>query len=394
MTEPRDSGASPQGPTTEAVVDLAAIAHNTELLAGRARGALMAVVKADGFGHGMVQVARTALAHGASALGVTSCAEALELRAAGITAPVLSWLHAAHEDFGPALRAGIELSASSSEHLAGIAASAERTGAVASVHLKADTGLSRNGAAMHDWPELVAGARGFEERGLLSVTGLWSHLTHADQPRHPGTAVQMRVFDQAVAHAREAGLRPMLCHLANSAATLALPGSHYDLVRVGIGLYGVEPVRGETFGLSPAMSLRSHVINVKRVPGGTGVSYGHDYTTGRDCTLALVPLGYADGVPRSAAGRAQVWIGGVRRPIAGRVAMDQFVVDVGEGEVGLGDEVVVLGNGARGEPTVAEWAGWAGTNPHEILTGIGGRVPRRHVRESPVRARGRELFCA
>ncbi|MFJ1705879.1 alanine racemase [Kitasatospora sp. NPDC088346] len=375
---PQTEGRHADARYAEAVVDLAAVAHNTELLAARARGALMAVVKADGFGHGAVQVARTALAHGASWLGVTSTAEALALRAEGITAPVLSWMHLPDEDFTPALLAGVDLAVSSPVHLAGIAACAARGGVAARVHLKADTGLRRNGAAPADWPALVRHARALETRGLLAVRGLWSHLVSPDGPG-PGTAAQVAAFERAVATARDAGLRPELLHLANSAACLAAPATHFDLVRAGLGLYGVEPVPGRVFGLRPAMTLRARAIMARPVTAGEGVSYGHEYTAARDGTLLLVPLGFADGVPRAASGRARMWVAGERRPVAGRIAMDQCVLDAGALPVGIGEDVVVFGPGDRGEPTAADWARWAGTNPHEVLTGIGARVPRRYL---------------
>lgn len=363
---------------TTALVDLAAIAHNTRLLAAHTRAQVLVVVKADGFGHGLVPVARAALANGATWLGVTSLAEAHAVREAGLTAPVLSWLHHPEDDFAPAIRAGIEVAAPSRDHLAGIAAAATRAGGPAAVHLKIDTGMARNGATPDDWPELVTFAAKLEEAGLIRVRGVWSHLAHADLPGPVNVASQLSRFTDAVAVARAAGLDPDLRHLANSAATFAHPDTHFDLVRAGIAVYGVEPVEGVSYGLVPAMTLRSEVIMVRRVPAGTGVSYRHDYVTDRPTTLALVPLGFADGVPRAAGPRASVLLGGVRRPIAGRITMDQFVVDAGDLPVRPGDEVVVFGPGTAGEPTVSDWAIWAGTNEHEILTGIGGRVPRRY----------------
>jgi alanine racemase len=363
----------------EAVVDLGAIAHNTEVLAAHSRTEMMAVVKADGFGHGMVEVATTTLAHGATWLGVTSLAEAARLRAAGITAPVLSWMHLPDQDFRPAIAADVDLSVASLEHLAGIAACAERAGTPAAVHLKIDTGLSRNGSPAEDWPDLVAMARGFERAGLVTVRGVWSHLASADRPGDPSVPAQLRRYEEALALARAAGLDPVWRHVANSAGIVAVPESHYDLTRAGIGIYGVEPIPGREHGLRPAMTLRTRTIMVKRVAGGTGVSYEHEYVTDGDTTLALVPLGFADGVPRLLGNRGEVLVNGTRCPIAGRVAMDQFVADVGDTGARIGDEVLLFGTGEQGEPTVAEWAAWARTNAHEILTGIGGRVPRRYL---------------
>jgi alanine racemase len=362
-----------------AVVHLDAVAHNTELFAAATGAAVMAVVKADGFGHGAVPVATAALAAGATWLGVTTCAEALHLRANGITAPILSWMHGPREDFGAALLAGVDLSVSAPEQLRAVAAGAAGSGVTAQVHLKADTGLHRNGARPEQWRELVRLARELETAGHVRVRGVWSHLVSGARAAMP----QVRLFDEAVGVARGAGLRPAVRHLADSAATLGAPRTHYELVRPGVGLYGVEPDPRHAVGLRGAMTLRAPLILVKRVPAGSGVSYEHDYVTDRDTTLALVPLGYADGLPWAAAGRAQVSIAGRRYPVAGRIAMDQFVVDVGDATVRPGDEVVVFGPGTGGEPTVADWARWAGTVAQEIVTGIGPRVPRRHV-DTPV----------
>ncbi|WP_422774630.1 alanine racemase [Plantactinospora sp. WMMC1484] len=370
-------------PLAEAVVDLDAVAHNVRTLVGLTGAELLAVVKADAFGHGFLPVARTALAAGARWLGVTSRAEALTLRAADVEAPVLSWLHAEDEDFGPVVAAGIDLSVASVAHLRGVAAGAARVGVRADVHLKADTGLSRNGAAEGDWPELVRAARSLEAVGRIRVRGVWSHLAGGEVPDDPRDIAQLRRFGRALALARATGLTPDLVHLANSAALVGLPETHFDLVRAGIAVYGVEPLPARPAGLRPAMTLRSRVILTKRVAAGTGISYGHDYVTAAPTTLALVPVGYADGIPRAAAGAARVWIQGRRCPVAGRVTMDQIVVDVGDLPVRTGDEVLLFGPGDRGEPTVVDWAGWAGTNPHEIFTGIGARVGRRY---QPVRA--------
>ncbi|MGI5215064.1 alanine racemase [Plantactinospora sp. CA-290183] len=387
-------GGDPSAPLAEAVVDLDAIAQNTRLLAGRTGAALLAVVKADAFGHGLLPVARTVLAAGAGWLGVTSRAEAMALRDAGVTAPLLSWLHAPDEDFAPVVAAGVDLSAASTPHLAGIAAGARRARTRANVHLKVDTGLARNGAGDGDWPELVRRARAFETAGLLRVRGVWSHLATAEVPGDRGVAEQLRRLERALALARAGGLAPDLVHLANSAALVGLPRTHFDLVRAGIALYGVEPLPGQAAGLRPAMTLCSRVILTRRVPAGTGVSYGHDYVTRAASTLALVPLGFADGVPRAATGRGRVWIAGRQCPIAGRVTMDQIVVDVGDLPVRTGDEVLLFGSGDRGEPTVGDWARWAGTNPHEIFTGVGARVPRRYLPVRTARRSGRERVSA
>jgi alanine racemase len=363
--------------TAEAVVDLSAIRHNVATIAGRTRADVMAVVKADGFGHGLVPVARAALSAGATWLGVTTADEALELRSAGLDVPMLTWLHRPDEDYAPLIDAGVDISAASVAHLHGIASST--TSRRPQVHLKVDTGMSRNGAVPDEWPNVVAVAHDLERAGLLHIRGIWTHLATADEPWRPDSARQLAAFDDALKIADDAGISPDVRHVANSAGALAVPESHYDLVRVGIGCYGVEPVLGHTYGLRPAMTLRARAILVKRVPGGTGVSYGLDYTTPDETTLVLAPIGYADGVPRNAATTAEVWMHGRRHRIAGRVSMDQFVIDAGDTPVEMGDEIVLFGPGDHGEPTVNEWASWAGTNAHEILTRVGPRVPRRYV---------------
>ncbi|HYN93447.1 MAG TPA: alanine racemase [Pilimelia sp.] len=361
-----------------ATVDTRAVTHNAGVLAAHGGGQLMAVVKADGFGHGAVPVARAALAGGAGWLGVATCAEALALRAAGIAAPTLAWLVRPGEDCRAAVAAGVDLAAGTPDQLVAAAAAGRAVGREAAVHLKVDTGLARNGAAPQDWPELVRWAGKLAAEGGLRVRAVWSHLACADEPGHPSVPAQLTVFDEAVAHARAAGLDPVR-HLANSAAALAVPAARYDLVRAGIGLYGVEPVRGRRFGLRPALTLTAPVVSVRRVPAGTPVSYGHQYVTRRATTLALVGLGYADGVPRAAGPCARVWLAGARHPVAGAVTMDSLVLDVGDAPVAVGDEAVLWGAGRWGEPTAADWAGWAGTNPHEILTGLGARTARRYL---------------
>ncbi|HEV7707381.1 MAG TPA: alanine racemase [Asanoa sp.] len=366
-------------PLATAEIDLDAIAANVRTIAAVAGTDVMAVVKADGFGHGAVPVARAALAAGATWLGVTSSAEALALRAAGITGPVLSWLHRPDENFGPVLAAGVDVAISTVPHLRAVAAAAARRGQPAMVQLKVDTGLSRNGARGADWADLVALSRAYESAGSIRVRGIWSHLADADLPGSPLVRRQVAAFRAAVRVARNAGLDPVLLHLANSAAALTQPATRFDICRIGLALYGVDPFDGldPAAALRPAMTLRSIVVNLKRVPAGTAVSYGGDHVTAADTTLALVPVGFADGLPRSVEGRASVWVGGARCPVVGRIAMDQCVVDVGDRPVRLGDPVTLFGPGPD-EPTVADWARWAGTNPNEVLTGIGARVVRRY----------------
>lgn len=371
-------------PRTEAEINLPAIRDNVRVLAAAAPTAqLMAVVKADGYGHGMVPSAQAALAGGATWLGVAFLSEALQLRAAGITAPVLAWLTTPGEDLAAAARANVDIGVGSLAALEAVIAVAHANGGGVRVHLKVDTGLSRGGATVAQWPAVVSAAAGAAAEGSIVVTGIWSHLACADEPGHPSLSNQVDVFRTAVTQAATVGVRPELLHLANSAATLTLPEAHFDLVRVGIAAYGISPGpavgTATDFGLIPAMTLRTHAALAKRVPAGTGVSYGHRYTTARETTLVLAPLGYADGVPRAASGRADVWVGGGRRRIAGTVCMDQFVLDVGDDPVAAGDPIVLFGPGTNGEPTAQDWADAIDTIGYEIVTRVGPRVPRTFV---------------
>jgi alanine racemase len=369
------------GARAEVVVDLDAIAANTATLRERVGRPLMAVVKADGYGHGLVPAARAALAGGADALGVAVLEEALALRAAGVPAPLLAWLHAPGTDYAAALAADVEVSVNAEWALAEVVAAARATGRTARVHLFADTGLSREGATEADWPGLVSAAARARADGEVDVVGLWSHMAYADAPTHPTIGAQVRVFEEAVGIARAAGLTGARLHLANSAATVALPDTWYDMVRPGIAVYGLDPLGGDpaVHGLRPAMTVRASAALTKRVPAGVGVSYGHTYFPERETTLLLVPVGYADGVPRAAGNRAPVLAAGAHRTIAGRVCMDQFVLDVGDAEVRAGDEVVLWGPGDRGEPTAQDWADAVDTIHYELVTRIGGRFARRYV---------------
>lgn len=364
----------------EARVDLSAIRDNVALLGGHVPGAeTMVVVKADGYGHGLVACGRAALEGGATRLGAAYIREALELRAAGITAPVLAWIIPPGEPLDQAIGQEVELSAATPALVDEIAEAAGRAGRAARVHLKADTGLSRGGAGPADWSALVDRALARQTDGTVEIVGLWSHFACADIPGHPSIAAQLTAFDDALAIAEKAGAggSQVIRHIANSAATVTLPQARYDMVRPGIAAYGLSPIPelGD-FGLRPAMTLAARIALVKRVPADSGVSYGHLYVTDCETTLGLVPLGYADGILRQATNQVEVLAGGRRRRIAGRVCMDQFVIDVGDDPLAEGDEVILFGDGSRGEPTAQEWADSLGTITHEIVTRIGSRVPR------------------
>jgi len=363
----------------EIVVDVAAIRHNVRRLLAHTGTPLMAVVKADGYGHGLVESARAARAAGASWLGVASLDEALALRAAGDTGRILAWLVTPAEDWGPAIRADVDVTAYTVDHLDAIATAVDG-GRRARVQLKIDTGLSRGGSTRADWAALVARARAGEDAGHWRVTGIWSHFSSSEVPDDPANDAQEKLFGEALDLAAEGGLRPEVRHLANSAAAILRPSARYDLVRCGIAVYGLDPAPGVSpdLGLVPAMTVRADLALVKEVDAGAGVSYNHTWTAERPTLLGLVPVGYADGVPRHAANRAEVLIGDDRAPIRGTVCMDQFVIEVPPGTA-AGNEVLLWGPGTRGEPSAQDWAQASATISYEIVTRIGGRLARRHV---------------
>ena len=352
-------------------VDLAAVGDNTRLIAARATGSLMAVVKADGFGHGALDVARTALAHGATSLGVTSLTEAWPLRDAGLDTLLLSWLNPLDADFAEAARRDVDVAVPGLEHLAAVAAAPGR----ARVHLHVDAGMARDGASPASWPRLCRAARRAEQRGEVEVVGLMGHLGCSDDPADACNDLGRSRFAWALETARACGLRPGHRHLASTAATLTDSRTHHTMSRVGAGLVGIDPSR--TTRLRPATTLTAPLVSVRRVRAGTAVGYGHDHRVATSTYLGLVPLGYADGLPRQAGRRAQVQLRGRRLPVVGLISMDQLVVDLGPDGAEPGETVTLFGPGDGGEPTVADWAAWAGTLEHDIVTGLGGRVARR-----------------
>ncbi len=348
---------------------------------------VMAVVKADGYGHGLLESARAALAGGADWLGVAFVEEALALRAAGVESRLMCWLATPGEQLTKAVLADVDLSASAAWMVDEIAAAAMEAGKEARLHLKVDTGLSRAGAAIADWPQLVEAALHAQSRGVVRNVGVWSHLAHGDDPQNPVMDAQIQQFNEAVDVAQRAGITPEVRHLANSGGALHRPDARFDLVRAGIAVYGLAPAPNvahpDDLGLRPAMTLTARLALTKSVPAGTGVSYGHRYETRDATTLGLVPLGYADGIPRAAGNAAEVLVRGAetsaRRTIAGAVCMDQFVVDLGavnDGAFMAGDEVLLFGPGDDGEPTAEDWAAALGTISYEVVTRIGPRVPR------------------
>lgn len=376
----------PLGPA-EIVVDLAAIRSNARLLRATAGVPLIAVVKADGYGHGMAESARAAQQGGAEWLATATVEEALALRAAGVEGPLLCWITAPGAPYAAAADAGIDVSAYSVAELDEIAVALHGRAEPARVQLKVDTGLSRGGAPRAAWADVFARARAGEEAGTWRITGLWSHFACADEPAHPANDAQEAAFRDAIALAEEAGLHPELRHLANSAAAILRPSARFDAVRCGIAVYGLDPAPGEAtgIGLVPAMTVRAPLVLVKDLAPGDSVSYGHRWTATAPTTVGVVPVGYGEGIPRHAFrgeapdAAARVGIDGVLRPIRGTVCMDQVVVDLGGDRPPIGTEVVVLGPPAPGVPTAQDWAEACGTINYEIVTRIGGRMTRRYV---------------
>lgn len=377
-----------------AVVDLDAVRGNVRALRDAAPGAaVMAVVKADAYGHGLLPVARAALAAGATWLGVAQPAEALALRAAGITARAFTWLYAPGAPLAELVSADVDVSVHAPWAVEEVAAAARAAGRPARVHLKVDTGLGRSGVMPDQLPEVVARLVALQGDGLLELVGVWSHLAFADEPDHPTVRGQADVFDRAVEVAERAGAHLEVRHLANSAATLTTQRVHHELVRPGLAVYGLSPVPQlggpDSFGLRPAMTLEARLATVKAVPAGQGVSYGHAFRTPRDTVLGDVPLGYGDGIPRHASGSqdvpgAPILVGSGPSArmlhVTGRVCMDQLMVDLGpDATERAGDTVVLFGDGATGAPTAQDWADACGTISYEITTRLGARVPRVHL---------------
>lgn len=358
----------------EALIRPAAISHNVGVLAEMAKTPnLLIVVKADGYGHGALTAARAALEGGANWLGTADTTEALELRADGVESRVLAWLFGPSEDLSPALEAGIDLGVSSRQQLEQVIR-AVTPGRPARIHLKVDTGLGRNGADPREWEALFQAAKSAQDSGVVVVVGLFTHLSgtspEADEQ-------QGAVYEQALAVLDSVGLQPEIRHVASSIGTSDSPGLAHDMVRVGAAAYGVPVTpRYHEVGLIPAMRVSGQLILVKRVHEGLGVGYGHTYRTSSETTLALVPLGYADGIPRHASNAGPVTIDGQRFRVSGRISMDQFTVDAGESAVHEGQWAVLWGDPSQGEPSANDWAEAAGTIAYEIVTRLGSRIPR------------------
>ena len=394
---------------SSAAVDLAAIRHNLGVLRAAAPGALqLATVKANAYGHGLLPVARAALDGGADWLGVAQLAEAFTLRRgldeAGVTraeAPILAWISTSSSDFAAAIEADIDLSVSWTWVLADICAAARQVGRPARVHVKIDTGMSRAGSTLADLPALASALRMAADDGLVDVVGAWSHMSRADDPSEAGnasTASHVRIFEEGLAILADAGITPRIRHLSATSGILWHPEAHYDMVRAGIGLYGLSPdpavATSEQLGLIPALELRAPLTSVKVIEEGTPASYGGTWVAPTRRWIGLVPLGYGDGILRAVSNKARVVVhtasGPFNAPLIGRVCMDQFMVDLGpaEGSPGTptarsgqapaipGDIATLFGSGIGGEALADDWAQAAGTINYEIVTHLGAHIPR------------------
>lgn len=367
-------------------VDLGAIRSNIESVLARTDAQVMAVVKADAYGHGLIPVARNAVAAGATWLGTAQLSEALALRSAGLTCRILGWLYGPGAPLAQCITADIDLSVSALWALEEVCAASREVGGIARIHLKVDSGMARGGARAEEFQELVAAAVQARLAGEVEIVGVWSHLACADTPDHPANADALRIFTAAVEEAEQAGVELEVRHVANSAATLLSPQFHFDLVRLGIAAYGQSPApriaSSSELGLRPAMALSADLALVKRVGAGQGVSYDLTYVTEQETKLGVVPLGYGDGIPRHASNAAEVLVADERARIAGRVCMDQFVVDLGASSPAeAGSEVLLFGSGASGEPTAQDWAEAAETINYEIVTRTGARIPRVYIND-------------
>jgi len=362
------------------VIDLDAIAANLNRMRQVAPNSkVCGVVKANAYGHGMIPVAKRLEREGVDYLGVADLAEALELRSHGSQTPILAWLHSPMEDFRAAIDAEIDLGLSTVTQLNRAIDASRQLGKVARIHIKVDTGLGRNGVTIDGLPDILLLAATAQDAGDIKVVGIFSHLSCTSRE---DDLAQIARFEQALEMASAAGIHPELRHLTASDGTLSYPQAHYDMVRVGVALYGLSPYsdhNSQDYGLTPAMTANARVVQVKRVAADEGVSYGYLYRTSEETNLALVPVGYAEGFPRNATGGASVWLNGQLFPVNSRIAMDQFVLDVGQNSVAPGDTVVLFGDPAKGYPSADQLAAAAGTINYEIVTRMGGRFARSYL---------------
>ena len=371
----------------EVLIDLGAIRENIKYLMAKSGKPALAVVKADGYGHGLLPVAKSALSAGASWLGVALLEEARALRQGGISAPIIAWLTPITDDFESAINEDIDIAIPSLAHLAAVTSASKSLGKCARVHLEVDTGMSRGGA-LGEWSELVRSAKAYQDSGLIEVIGIWSHFARADESGHEFNKKQLENFKSAVAEAKSVGTTPQVIHLSNSAAAINDVDSHFDLLRLGIAIYGLSPDfsymgSSEKLNLKPAMSIRARIHLVKDVPAGSQVGYGGSAVTKVDTKLGVIAMGYSDGIPRNANSEAGVLVGNKRAPIIGRVSMDQFVVDLGrDSSAKAGDWAYIIGSNPSDSYTSASsytadsWASASATINYEIVTRIAARVKR------------------
>ena len=371
----------------EVLIDLGAIRENIKYLMAKSGKPALAVVKADGYGHGLLPVAKSALSAGASWLGVALLEEAKALRLGGISAPIIAWLTPITDDFESAINEDIDIAIPSLAHLEAITSASRSLGKCARVHLEVDTGMSRGGA-LNEWSELVRSAKTYQNSGLIEVIGIWSHFARADEAGHEFNKKQLENFKGAVAEAKSAGITPQVIHLSNSAAAINDADSHFDLLRLGIAIYGLSPDfshmgSSEKLNLKPAMSVRARIHLVKDVPAGSQVGYGGSAITKVDTKIGVIAMGYSDGIPRNANSEAGVLVGNKRAPIIGRVSMDQFVVDLGrDSSAKAGDWAYIIGSNPSDSYTSASsytadsWASASATINYEIVTRIAARVKR------------------
>ena len=369
-----------------AEINLSAIADNLKLIKGKTNAQLLAVVKADAYGHGLIQVGKAAEAAGANWLGTALLEEGIALRNSGVKVPIISWLTPLGEDFKTAINLDIDLSISSIELLTEVISAGKVVKKIPRVHIEVDTGMSRGGVG-DDWQLFLTELSKTVKANEINIIGIWSHFARADEPGQAMNQEQLNTFEDRIKSASDVGIKPEFIHIANSAAALTNNGAHKNIIRWGIGLYGLSPDinnlgDSKSLKLKPAMRLKAKLHLVKAVKAGVSVGYGGTAITKSDTKLGVVTLGYADGVPRNANNLAGVFVDGKRAPLIGRVSMDQFVVDLGiNSSAKTGDEVIVFGDGSSGEYTADEWAKASGTINYEIVTRIGSRVPRIYPRE-------------
>jgi alanine racemase len=355
-------------------VNLKAITNNIKLIKSKTAAQVLAVVKADAYGHGLIPVAKCAIDAGATWLGVALLEEAITLRDAGVKAPIISWLTPPSSDFKKAIELDIDIAIPSLKHLELVLAAGKVIGKKPRVHIEVDTGMTRGGL-LGEWPEFLIAIKGAD----LEVVGFWSHFARADEPNEIANQNQVSDFESKLAQLQDIGITPKYVHLANSAAALTNTSAHKNIIRLGIAMYGLSPDvtnlgTSLELDLEPALTLKAEIHLVKRVPAGSPVGYGGTQSTSRDTKLAIITMGYADGIPRNASSAAGVFAAGRKAAIIGRVSMDQFVVDLGADSNAVAGEMVEV-FGANGY-SIDDWAAASGTINYEIVTRIAARVPR------------------